>query len=868
MKDIGYSIRVLALSLLLIVLTAVSAFAVDSDGDGIDDSTDNCQTVYNQDQLDSNGDGVGDACTRSFCVTSSAELQEVLTSAVTDNRHDIIMLEQGMYAVPDSSGFFANLEDAYGITLSGGYFDGCRKRELNPANTVLYDPTSSKGILGINRDNNTWVPYASKVVVDGLTIRSGTSGVGLDDCAYEVVFANNILSGNGASGSLMSGKLSIKDNVITENHDTIRGIGLLVIGYYDLLMSKNVITRNTVSSRGGRGAGVEIWNSGNVSLLDNVVAGNTLNGLSGYGYGAGVYSQSTNLTLINNTFTNNTVSTYNPIGQGGGIFYIVDGAANFYNNTIWGNSASEGGDIFDSSSVPRTNAFYNNFTPLKAQVMLQTQGSNINVDPLFVNSTTGDYRLTTSSPLINKGSNAAPSLPVEDLSGHPRIAEGIADIGAYENNPITASFSATPLKGLSPLMVNFTDLSRSNKGAIVAWSWDFNNDGITDSTERNPSFLYSGTGNYTVRLTVTDVSGAVNTTSKEGYIAIGDTTDSDGDGVIDVLDNCPHTYNPQQIDLDGDGIGDVCQSHTLLTQAMSCTGLKSQTAMDISPVDQTALLKDGLTSQGVIIQKSKGIFDILSLRANIDSTKLSAAALNLYVSQGTSVVVTVYAYAADGLSVQATALSFTVSTGWNKLNITPILHLMDGFGFMKIRIVTTGNFGVSEAYFSEAVDEQEISVTPSKLDFGSIEVGTSKVLNLTVSNAGKGNLKIVKIVPPAVPFTVTSDGCTGIVLPSLATCSVAVSFTHASAGTHFDSLQILSSDEDHSTLRVRLTAIHEPADLTVTVTEGDPTGLYYKLGGVQVTVTDPVGPIMKATWDTNSMGGGYADFYGLTPGAF
>jgi len=34
--------------------------------------------------------------------------------------------------------------------------------------------------------------------------------------------------------------------------------------------------------------------------------------------------------------------------------------------------------------------------------------------------------------------------------------------------------------------------------------------------------------------------------------------DNDNDGVYDHLDNCPDAYNPNQIDTDGDGIGDVC----------------------------------------------------------------------------------------------------------------------------------------------------------------------------------------------------------------------------------------------------------------------------------------------------------------------
>ncbi len=35
-------------------------------------------------------------------------------------------------------------------------------------------------------------------------------------------------------------------------------------------------------------------------------------------------------------------------------------------------------------------------------------------------------------------------------------------------------------------------------------------------------------------------------------------TDADGDGVVDVNDNCPADYNPEQIDSDDDGYGDIC----------------------------------------------------------------------------------------------------------------------------------------------------------------------------------------------------------------------------------------------------------------------------------------------------------------------
>jgi len=37
--------------------------------------------------------------------------------------------------------------------------------------------------------------------------------------------------------------------------------------------------------------------------------------------------------------------------------------------------------------------------------------------------------------------------------------------------------------------------------------------------------------------------------------------DSDGDGIMDPNDNCPSVYNPDQNDIDGDGIGDECECY-------------------------------------------------------------------------------------------------------------------------------------------------------------------------------------------------------------------------------------------------------------------------------------------------------------------
>jgi trimeric autotransporter adhesin len=73
-----------------------------------------------------------------------------------------------------------------------------------------------------------------------------------------------------------------------------------------------------------------------------------------------------------------------------------------------------------------------------------------------------------------------------------------------------ANFSANVTEGYAPLSIKFTDHSQNATG----WSWDFNNDGSSESNETNPIYTYNNPGTYTVNLAVRNTNGtdSMNTT--------------------------------------------------------------------------------------------------------------------------------------------------------------------------------------------------------------------------------------------------------------------------------------------------------------------------------------------------------------------
>lgn len=68
-------------------------------------------------------------------------------------------------------------------------------------------------------------------------------------------------------------------------------------------------------------------------------------------------------------------------------------------------------------------------------------------------------------------------------------------------NQISVDFNASMTSAQEDSTVNFTDTST---GDLIGWNWDFDHNGVVDSTQQNPSWVYPDPGLFSVSLKVSD----------------------------------------------------------------------------------------------------------------------------------------------------------------------------------------------------------------------------------------------------------------------------------------------------------------------------------------------------------------------------
>ena len=399
-------------------------------------------------------------------VTNPAEFQAALTTALTNGEDDVINVAAGTYTITSTLAFFAPICDGGTLTIQGvgagsPILDGGGVRQIMNINITALSGCGDVSISGL-----TFINGSAASSGGGVYVRNRSAAITLTGNTFTTNSANG--SGNGGGASLLSDSaaIAVTGNTFTGNSAASQGGGVFAGSESNTVtLTNNIFTGN--SGPVGGGAGVYSGSS-SLAITDNVFDSNISPDSSDFfqeSRGGGLFAESDDLgplTITNNTFYGNTCYNY-----GGGVYlylYNNNGPANVYNNIFWTNVASNGGndgdDLYVNSDPERTGtgapvALFNNdfsgnadFISGQSEDLLitdtdnYTQGSNIQVDPLFVNAGAGDFHLQDGSPAINVGTNSAPSLPSTDFEGDPRILESIVDMGADEylgSGPATAT---------------------------------------------------------------------------------------------------------------------------------------------------------------------------------------------------------------------------------------------------------------------------------------------------------------------------------------------------------------------------------------------------------------------------------------------
>ncbi len=166
----------------------------------------------------------------------------------------------------------------------------------------------------------------------------------------------------------------------------------------------------------------------------------------------------------------------------------------------------------------------------------------------------------------------------------------------YTVGAVSVDFGGTPLRGASPLPVQFTSFANSgNPGGILAYAWDLDGDQVIDSTLQNPLFVYNQCGNYTVSLTVVDALGAA-TATKVNYVQTdiivpSFTNQLLAPNTVQFTDTSSPTPATWAWDLDGDTVVDSTLQNPIFLYANACSEVTVSVTMTLACQPAVTLTK-------------------------------------------------------------------------------------------------------------------------------------------------------------------------------------------------------------------------------------------------------------------------------------
>jgi hypothetical protein len=381
---------------------------------------------------------------------------------------------QILYCYDDSNFHIRDLSFQDGYAEDGGavYFDHYTYANINNVEFLNSYATGNGGGLYCNDHSS---PSFDTVYIKNNTAEGSGGGIYLNSNSNPVFHKVDLYSNtaNYGGGGLLARLYCdfTMDDVLIDANSASYGGGLGIDFYSDpVITNTNIINNNADTYTGypAKGGGVSTT-YGSFPVFFNVdISGNESDNIGGGMYcssnilfengkinnnsalvnGGGIYlnGATTDEKFINTEICQNQVTD-----NYGGAIYLISGIPEFINTTIAHNQDfnEDGAGIFCHNSNPvfKNSILWDN-TP--DEILLGSNGDatieysdieggwtgtgNIDSDPLFVFPTTGNFTLQETSPCIDTGNpdTTGMNLPETDLSGNPRITNGVIDMGAYE----------------------------------------------------------------------------------------------------------------------------------------------------------------------------------------------------------------------------------------------------------------------------------------------------------------------------------------------------------------------------------------------------------------------------------------------------